>query len=136
MVAYESGDSGGVRRFVPMALAAYADLGELDADARYHIALLDLAAGRPQEALAQADTILAEVPDHLLGLSVSGEAYERMGRVEEAVARYRRFLEVYSPEVAASRPEYVDHARALPSRLEAARRYVEAHASGRGGSGR
>jgi tetratricopeptide (TPR) repeat protein len=136
MSAYEMGDSASARRFIPMALAAYSELADLDLDGRYHVALLYLAGGRPEDALSQAETLLAAVPDHLFGLSVSAEAYEQMGRVDDAVARYRRFLEVYSPEVAASRPEYIDHSRALPGRLEAARRYLKAHVSGSGGSAR
>jgi tetratricopeptide (TPR) repeat protein len=127
MTAYEMGDSAGTRQFVPMAISAYRGLAALDADARYHLALLGLAAGRPRDALAQADTMLAEAEDHLLGLSAAATAYAQMGQDARAIEYYRRFLSAYTPEVAASRSEYMDHARALPARRDEARRYLEAH---------
>lgn len=125
MAAHETGDSTEAREFIPMALAAYRQLESLDLDARYHVALLSLAANLPQDALAQADTMLAEVPDHLLALSAAGHAHDELGNEEAAVEHLRRFLEVYTAEAVAARPEYLDHARALPSRREAARRYLE-----------
>ncbi|NIR43249.1 MAG: hypothetical protein GWN99_17880, partial [Gemmatimonadetes bacterium] len=64
---------------------------------------------------------------HLLGLSVSARAYAVLGREEEAVERYRRFLAAYTPEVAASRTEYMDHARALPARRDEAESYLRQH---------
>jgi tetratricopeptide (TPR) repeat protein len=127
MAAYETGDSSEAREFLPMALAAYRGLESLDLDARYHVALLNLAANLPQDALAQADTMLAEVPDHLLALSAAAEAYAELGDEEAAVQSFRRFLKVYTAEAVAARPEYLDHARGLPSRREAARRYLEEH---------
>jgi len=128
MSAYEGGDSAEARQFIPMALTAYRELESPDLDARYHIALLSLAANLPADALAQADTMLAESPDHLLALSAAGHAYAELGNPEAAARSFQRFLDVYTPEVAASRPEYLDHARALPARREAARRYLEEQA--------
>lgn len=127
MSAYESGDVATAQRFIPMAIAAYGELGSLDLDARYHLALLGLAAGRPRDALAQADTIMAEVPDHLLALSVSARAYEELGDEGQAAQFWRRFLDAYTPDVAASRPEYMDHARALPQRRAMAEEYLREH---------
>lgn len=125
MTAHETGDSAAATQLVPMALAAYRGLETLDPDARYHMALLSLAANRPEDALAQADTMLAEVPDHLLALSVSARAYLALGQEDMAADYFRRFLGAYTPEVAASRPEYLDHSRALPARRETARRYLQ-----------
>jgi tetratricopeptide (TPR) repeat protein len=125
MSAHESGDSAGARQFVPMAITAYRDLIDLDLDARYHLALLSLAAGRPEDALAQADTTLAEVPDHLLALSVAARAHAERGETAAAADYYRRFLDAYTPDLAASRPEYIDHGRALPARRDEARRYLQ-----------
>jgi tetratricopeptide (TPR) repeat protein len=136
MAAYEMGDSASVRRFIPMALSAYQRLESLDLDARFHLGLLNLAADRPQDALAQADIILAEVPDHLLGLAVAAQAYGRLGRTDQAITFFQRFLEAYTPEAASSRPEYIDHARTLPIQEEAARRYLEEHGRAPTGSSR
>lgn len=124
MTAYELGDSAEARQFIPMALSAYRQLQTPDLDARYHIALLSMAANLPRDALAQADTMLAEAPDHLLGLSAAAEAHAALGDEEAASRHFRRLLEVYTPEVVVSRPEYLDHARGLPSRREAAREYL------------
>lgn len=127
MTAYESGDSVTASQLIPTAIAAHRTLPEPDLDARYHIALLSLAGGRPEAALAQADTILAEVPDHLLALSVAGRAHATLGDVDRAAEYFRRFLSAYTPERAASRSEYMDHGRALPARRDAARAYLREH---------
>jgi tetratricopeptide (TPR) repeat protein len=134
MAAYETGDDATARRSIPMAIAAYEDLDMLDLDARYHLALLMLAAEQPEDALAQADTILAEVPEHLLGLSAAAQSYDRLGRMELAVEFFQRFLDAYTPDAAASRPEYIDHGRALPARRETARAYLQEHGRALGGS--
>lgn len=126
MSAYESGDLASAQSFIPMAITAYRQLGSLDLDARYHLALLALAAGRQQDALAQADTMMAQVPEHLLALSVSARAHEALGDEDRAAQLWQRFLEAYTPDVAASRPEYMDHARALPERRDWAVAYLRA----------
>ena len=125
MYAYETGDEASAAQFIPMSLAAYRSLESIDLDGRYHVALLELAAERPDLAIAQADTMLAEDPDHLLGLSVTARAYEALGQEMQAVEYYRRFLAAYTPDAAASRTEYIDHAGALPARRDQARRYLE-----------
>ncbi|MGD2218210.1 MAG: hypothetical protein PVJ64_15740 [Gemmatimonadales bacterium] len=124
MTAYESGDPANAQRFIPMAITAYRQLGSLDLDARYHLALLGLAVGRPQDALAQADTMMAQVPEHLLALAVSARAHEALGDGEQAAQFWQRFLDAYTPDVAASRPEYMDHARALPERRNKAEEFL------------
>jgi TolA-binding protein len=124
MTAYEAGDLANAQRFIPMAITAYQQLSTLDLDARYHLALLSLAGGRPQDALAQADTMMAEVPNHLLALSISARAHEALGDEDQAVQFWQRYLEAYTPDVAASRPEYMDHARALPERRNRAEEYL------------
>ncbi len=125
MYAYETGDEAGAAQFIPSSLAAYRGLDTIDLDGRYHIALLELAAGRPELAVAQADTILAEAPDHLLGLVVTARAYEALGQERRAIEYYQRFLAAYTPDAAATRTEYIDHSGALPSRRDHARRYLE-----------
>lgn len=127
MMAYETGDSGSAASLVPMALAAYRDLVSLDLDARYHIALLSLVGDRTDGAIAQVDTMLAEVPEHLLALSVAARTYDRLGDSARAAEFYRRFLDAYTPEVAVSRTEYIDHGNMLPGMQETARQYLESH---------
>ncbi|HSG82464.1 MAG TPA: zinc-ribbon domain-containing protein [Gemmatimonadota bacterium] len=125
MYAYETGDSATANQFIPMALSAYRNLASLDMDGRYHIALLELAAGRPLLAIAQADTMLAAAPEHLLALTVTGRSYESLGQEERAIEFYQRFLASYTPDVAVSRTEYMDHAGALPLRRDHAQRYLQ-----------
>ncbi len=127
MTAYETGDSITARQYIPMALMAYQRLDSLSLDARYHIALLSLAAGRPEDALAQADTMMAQVPDHLLALTAAARACEVLGRTEQAIEFYRRFLNAYTPEVTASRSEYMDHGRALPGNRDEAEQFLRKH---------
>ncbi len=131
MFAHETGDSAAARQFVPMAIQAYEGLSNLDPDARYHLALLKLAANQPEAALQQTEIILTEVPDHLLGLTATARAYEQLGRPDLAVEYYQRFIDVHTPTVATSRPEYIAHANALAARLTAARAYVAQHGGAR-----
>ena len=56
-----------------MAFGAYAQLDTVDADARYHAAVLHCRSGDAAAALALADTILAESPGHLFGYIVRGQ---------------------------------------------------------------
>jgi tetratricopeptide (TPR) repeat protein len=130
MTAYESGDSATAVRFIPMALTAYRGLSDLDLDARYHMALLSLAADLPEEVIAQADTMMAEVPEHLLALSAAARAYERLGEAARAAEFYRRYLDAYTPAAAASRPEYMDHRSLLPALQDRARLYLENQGGG------
>lgn len=114
MRAMSTGDSAQVTAFLPMALGAYERVEELDADPRYHIAVLELLAGNPDAARAQADAILTEEPDHLFGLHVAAQAERQRGRTEEAVRLFSRFLEVYPAQIERDLPEYEAHRPALP----------------------
>jgi len=122
MTAAEQRDSAQVQRFTPMALGAYAQLDQYDADARYHAAVLHLQAGDPKAALALADTILAESPGHLFGYIIRGTAAEYT-KDPAALARARRdFAGHFPAESASARPEYRDHAPVIEEFLQAARR--------------
>jgi hypothetical protein len=113
-------DSLQARAFAPMAITAYERLEVLDLDGRYHLALLHLVNDDPAAARREADSILAEVPTHLFGLFTAAQAEELMGNPAAAAPFYRRFLGAYETEVALSRPEYLDHARMLPTMREEA----------------
>src|SRR5213079_541375 len=65
MILAEAGKNDSVQFFLPMALGAYGQLPSLDADARYHVGLLQRAGGDANAALAQADTIRKAIPTHL-----------------------------------------------------------------------
>ena len=109
MGAAESGDSVTVARFAPMVFAAYQQLDTVDADARYHAALLQVHSGDMAGPSALADTILARQPGHLFGYIVRGTV-ARWQKDEAALHRaYTGFLEHYDAEMRAARPEYGEH---------------------------
>lgn len=113
MQAAQSGDEATVARFTPMALMAYAQLDTIDADARYHAALLEVHTNEVDAARAQGDTILRQTPGHLFGYIIQGTV-ARFRKDEKALDRaYGGFLEHYDAEMKADRPEYQEHRRSL-----------------------
>ena len=106
MILAESGKNDSVQFFLPMALSAYAQLPSLDADARYHVGLLQLAGGDATAALAQADTIHQSLPTHLFIYMLRSHAYNQLGNVQEERRAYADFLRNESAELARKRPEY------------------------------
>ncbi len=109
MRAAQAGDEATVSRFTPMALAAYEMLDSLDADARYHAALIRAHTGDVEAARALGDSILARTPGHLLGYVVLGTA-ARWRKDDKALQQaYRAFLAKYDAEMKAKRPEYSEH---------------------------
>ncbi len=109
MAASENGDSAEALRFAPMALQAYNDLGILDNDALYHVALLHLAADDIKNARVQIDKLRKSVPNHLLGFMLEHQIAERSGRQDGAARAYKAFLAAYDAEIATARGEYQDH---------------------------
>ena len=109
MRAAQAGDEATVSRFTPMAMMAYAQLDSVDADARYHAALLAIHNGDVAGPTALADTILARQPGHLFGYIIRGTV-ARWNKDDPALARaYAGFLEHYDAELRAARPEYAEH---------------------------
>jgi hypothetical protein len=113
MTAAQSGDEETVGRFTPMALTAYAQLDSVDADARYHVALLEVHTGDVAGPKALADTILAQQPGHLFGYIIHGMV-ARWEKDDKALVRaYAGFLAHYDAEIKAGRQEYAEHSRSL-----------------------
>lgn len=113
MTLAETGKNDSVRFFLPMALGAYNLLPALDADARYHIGLLQLAGGDIEAALAQADTIQRSQAAHLFIYVLRAHAYQQSGNSQQERRAYTEFLRNEPTEIARNRPEYVDHRDAL-----------------------
>lgn len=109
MDANERGVNDTATFFAPMALNAYAMLGGLDADARYHVGLLSLVTADHATVLAQADSLAQSVPGHLYASVLRAE----VARAQNDQAALRRaeaaFMEHYDAEIAAQRSEYADH---------------------------
>jgi len=124
MMLAEAGKQDSVQFFMPMALGAYGQLPALDADARYHVGLLQLAGGDANGALAQADTIRQSIPTHLFIYVLRAHAYQAQRNVPEERRAYADFLRNEPAEIAKQRPEYGQdaHLDALTSfKAEAAR---------------
>jgi len=113
MMLAEAGKQDSVQFFMPMALGAYSQLPALDADARYHIGLLQLAGGDVAAALAQADTIQRSVPNHLFIYILRAHAYQAQGNTAQEQRAYADFLRHEQAEMALKRAEYDDHRESL-----------------------
>jgi len=110
MGAAESGDSVTVGRFAPMVFQAYQQLDTVDADARYHAAVLQLhVRGDTAAALRLADTVLATNPHHLFGHLIRGMAARLSGDQALLARAQAGFLAAWDREMKAGRPEYRDH---------------------------
>lgn len=109
MQAAQTGDEATVTRFTPMALSAYDMLDTLDADARYHAALLRAHTGQVDAAEVLGDSILAANPGHLLGYVVRGTAARWRKDDKGLQQAYHDFLARYDAEMKANRPEYTEH---------------------------
>ncbi|HSA57778.1 MAG TPA: hypothetical protein VLE53_18835 [Gemmatimonadaceae bacterium] len=110
------GKRDSVAFFAPMALGAYESLGELDLDLRYDYGRVAEVSGNLDLAAAQADTILRQAPDHLLGLVLAMRVAERRG--DEA--RRRQFADRLLSVEAAERKKDLDEYRLHQGDLEAA----------------
>lgn len=106
----QEGKVDSVRFFAPMAqMLAERALQPLDSDLRYDLGTIADAAGDYETERAQADTILGNDPDHLLGLLLRVRAARATGDNASA-SRYQRQLASTAPrELAKNRPEYQRH---------------------------
>lgn len=129
MRAAQAGDQATVSRFTPMALMAYAQLDTVDADSRYHAALLKVHTGAADESRALADTILVETPGHLFGYVIRGTVARFRKDDKELNQAYAGFLKRYEAEMKLGRVEYGEHRTSL----EEFRKAAQAAGSPRGG---
>lgn len=118
----EENKADSVQFFLPMALQTYAQLPALDADARYHVGVLELAGQNVAGALAQADSIRRTTPTHLFVFILRGRAYTQRNDAGNATQAYRDYLRYEAQERARQRPEYADHAATLDAFKEEATR--------------
>jgi len=115
MMASEQGDTATVAQFSPMAMIAYQSLTDVNADARYHMAMLKLHTGDITGAQALADSILKAQPGHLFGF-VLNAGIARFEKDDAAVKKnYAAYLKALDAETKAARPEYQEHKTMLDS---------------------
>ena len=122
MGAAERGRVDTVRFFMPMALQAYEALGQLNLDQRYDLGRLAEVAGDAAIAAAQADTILREHPNHLLGLILASKAAGLRGDDAGARRYLQRLAQAAASERARQLPEYLLHQNDIDVALVEARR--------------
>jgi hypothetical protein len=119
MSLHERGRADSVQLFAPMAMQAYEMLGKLNLDQRYDLGRIAAVAGDSATARAQADTILAQHPNHLLGLILAGNA----ARMRKDLAAERGFHDQLVASAATERakqlPEYSTHENDINIALEA-----------------
>jgi zinc-ribbon domain len=70
----EQGKLDSVQFFLPMALGAYQRLPAMSLNSHFDLGLLELAQGNPAGALAEADTIRQQVPNHLFPFMLRARA--------------------------------------------------------------
>jgi hypothetical protein len=121
MALAERGRTDSVRFFAPMAIGAYQRLDSLTTDQRYDLGSVAHVAGASEIARAQADTILARSPNHLLGLMLAIRVARAAGDVPRAQTLERRFLAVQAVERRKGLPEYRTHAREIEAAVETVR---------------
>ena len=121
MTEHEAGRPDAVRSFLPMARAAYEMIGPLNLDQRYDLGRLGEVGGDTTLARAQADTILAARPTHLLGLILAARVARMQGSDARARALDARLLAAEPAERSAALPEYLLHRNDIDTALAAAR---------------
>ena len=109
MSAHERGIADTVAFFSPMAIQAYQMIGQLNLDQRYDLGRLGAVSGDQELARAEADTILAQSPTHLLGLILAGNAAKMRIDVEAERAAYDKLKASAAAEQAKQLPEYAEH---------------------------
>lgn len=114
----EQGKLDSARFFAPMAIQAYVMIGPPDAHTRYDIGEIYAAVGDLNSASAEADTILASQPNHLLGLALAARAADARGDAA-AAAKFRRRIAAAAPaERQKGLKEYTEHARDIDDALK------------------
>lgn len=120
MTASENGNTAEAMQFAPMALQAYEQVGTLDDDARFHVALIHLALGDVKGARVQVDQMKRSAPNHLLAIMLEHDMAERSGDKAAAARAYKSFLAAFDKEIVMGRPEYRDHGGSIDRFRQAA----------------
>jgi hypothetical protein len=118
----EEGKRDSVELFASMAIPVYESLGPLDLDGRYDLGRIAHVSGQLDIAQAQADSILRQAPDHLLGLILAAAVAETRGNQAARIAFERRLLAAEASQLASGLEEYTRHRLDIDNALTAARR--------------
>ena len=122
MLLASQGKVDSVQFFAPMALTAYQMLAPLNADQRYDMGRIGEVVGAIPLAKAQADSILRENPNHLLGLILEARLATLAGDTAQLHSWERKLLAAEKSEAAKKRDEYVRHQDDISNALQQARK--------------
>lgn len=122
MLLASQGKVDSVQFFAPMALTAYQMLSPLSADQRYDMGRIGEVAGALPLAKAQADTILRDNPNHLLGLILEARLATLAGDTTQLHSFERRLMAAEKTELAKKRVEYSRHQDDIVNALQQARK--------------
>lgn len=122
MLLATQGKIDSVQFFAPMALQAYLMLTPLNVDQRYDMGRIGELVGALPLAKAQADTILRENPNHLLGLILEARLATLAGDTTQLHSYERRLIAAQKAELAKKRDEYVRHQDEISNALSKARK--------------
>ncbi len=122
MLLASQGNIDSVQFFAPMALTAYQMLSPLNADQRYDMGRIGEVAGALPLAKAQADSILRDNPNHLLGLILEARLATLAGDTNQLHSYERRLIAAQKAELATRKEEYVRHQDDITSALQQARK--------------
>jgi hypothetical protein len=126
MLLATQGKIDSVQFFAPMALTSYQLLSPLNADQRYDMGRIGEVAGALPLAKAQADSILRENPNHLLGLILEARLALLAGDTTQLHSYERRLIAAEKGELAKKREEYARHEDDITNALQLARKSVGA----------
>ena len=122
MLLASQGKIDSVQFFAPMALTAYQMLAPMNADQRYDMGRIGEVVGALPLAKAQADTILRENPNHLLGLILEARLATIAGDTAQLHSYERRLVAAQKAELAKKRDEYVRQQDDINNALQQARK--------------
>jgi hypothetical protein len=105
-----------------MAVQSYLLLQPLNPDQRYDLGRIGEVTGALPLAKAQADTILIENPNHLLGLILEARLAVIGGDTTQLHSYERRLVAAQKSELAKKRSEYDRHQDDITTALQQARK--------------
>lgn len=126
MLLASEGKVDSVQFFAPMAITAYQMLAPLNIDQRYDMGRVGEVAGALPLAQAQADSILGENPNHLLGLTLQARLASLARDTSRLRGFERRLLTAEKSELATKKDEYTRHQEDIASSLAQARKNLGA----------
>jgi hypothetical protein len=122
MVLAGEGKNDSVLFFAPMAIEAYRMLSPMNEDQHYDLGRIAEVAGAVPLAKAEADSILARSPDHLLGLILASRVASLQNRSADRQIYDSKLLSVYAAESSKKLPEYDRHSQDIETALADVRR--------------